>query len=143
MRRMTTPTESLGVGIGWRPEIADFIAGLDELRFVEVTAEALSAEGPLPRHLADLRARGVHAIPHGLRLSLGGGAHPDPSRLAHLAAVATQLDSPLVSEHVAFVRAGDTEAGHLMPVPRTREALEIVIENVQIAQEQLPVPLAL
>ena len=85
----------------------------------------------------------MRVIPHGVRLSLGGADKPDRRRIAHLARVAELLDAPLVSEHVAFVRAGGTEAGHLMPVPRTREALQIVAENVRQAQQQLPVPLAL
>ena len=134
---------SPGVGIGWRAELARFIAGMDDLRFVEVIAEGLTATGPLPGPLAQLRARGVRVVPHGVRLSLGGADKPDRRRIAHLARVAELLDAPLVSEHVAFVRAGGTEAGHLMPVPRTREALQIVAENVRQAQEQLPVPLAL
>jgi hypothetical protein len=49
----------------------------------------------------------------------------------------------LVSEHIAFVRAGGREAGHLLPVPRTRAALDVVVANVRIAQDALPVPLAL
>jgi uncharacterized protein (UPF0276 family) len=53
------------------------------------------------------------------------------------------LDAPLVSEHIAFVRAGGTEAGHLLPVPRTRDALDVLVDNVLLAQAQLPVPLAL
>lgn len=35
------------------------------------------------------------------------------------------LPAPLVSEHIAFVRAGGTEAGHLLPVPRTPDALDV------------------
>ena len=116
---------------------------MDQLGFVEVIAEGLAAAGPLPAPLAQLKARGVQVIPHGLRLSLGGADRPDRRRISHLAWVAELLDAPLVSEHVAFVRAGGTEAGHLMPVPRTREAVEIVAENVRLAQQQLPVPLAL
>jgi uncharacterized protein len=34
------------------------------------------------------------------------------------------------------------EAGHLLPVPRTRDALDVLCENVRIAQDALPVPLA-
>jgi hypothetical protein len=133
----------LGAGIGWRPQIADVIAGLDDLGFVEVIAEGVAAAGPLPAPLAQLMARGIRVIPHGLRLSLGGADRPDRRRIAHLAAAAAKLDAPLVSEHVAFVRAGGAEAGHLMPVPRTWEAVDIVAENVRLAQQQLPVPLAL
>ena len=82
-------------------------------------------------------------VPHGVSLSLGGADRPDPARLAHLAACADALGSPMVSEHVAFVRAGGLEAGHLLPVPRTRQALAVLVENVRLAQAALPVPLAL
>src|SRR5439155_1157537 len=68
---------------------------------------------------------------------------PEPDRLAALARLAQRLDAPLVSEHVAFVRAGGVEAGHLLPPPLTRSALEIVVANVRQAQDALPVPLAL
>jgi uncharacterized protein len=142
MRRMSDRERSLGVGIGWREELAGFIAGLEDLRFAEVVAESVDPRR-LPRPLVALRARGVQVIPHGLRLSLGGAERPERRRLAHLAAVAEALESPLVSEHVAFVRAAGGQAGHLMPVARTRAALEVLIENIGIAQSALPVPLAL
>jgi uncharacterized protein (UPF0276 family) len=41
------------------------------------------------------------------------------------------------------VRGGGLEVGHLLPPPRTRQALEVLIANVRLAQEALPVPLAL
>ena len=41
---MTLP--AYGVGIGWRPEIAGFVADLPGLRFVEVVAESLPHDGP-------------------------------------------------------------------------------------------------
>jgi uncharacterized protein len=139
---MSGSERPLGVGIGWREEIAGFIAQVDDLRFVEAVAEAIDPSA-VPRPLASLRARGVLVIPHGLRLSLGSAERPERGRLEHLARVAVALESPLVSEHVAFVRAGGAEAGHLMPVPRTHDALTVLTENVEIAQAALPVPLAL
>ncbi|MEU1392900.1 MULTISPECIES: DUF692 domain-containing protein [unclassified Nonomuraea] len=132
----------LGVGIGWRPELDLTIERMAGVGFVEVVAENIDP-GDLPESLRVLRARGMPVIPHGVSLGVGGAERPDPARLAHLAACARALDSPLVSEHLAFVRGGGVEAGHLLPVPRTRESLEIVVENVRLAQEALPVPLAL
>ncbi|HST64647.1 MAG TPA: DUF692 domain-containing protein [Mycobacteriales bacterium] len=131
----------LGVGIGWRPEIDLTVERLSGVDFVEVVAENVCA-GHLPGSLRLLRSRGVPVLPHGVTLSLGGAEPPDPARLARLAELAVALDAPLVSEHVAFVRAGGREAGHLLPVPRTREALEVVVANVRAAQAALPVPLA-
>ncbi|MEV4949673.1 DUF692 domain-containing protein [Streptomyces sp. NPDC053755] len=139
----------LGIGIGWRPEIADAVEGLPGVDWVEVVAENLCA-GHLPDSLTRLRSRGVTVVPHGVSLGLGGADRPDAGRLAELAAKATALGAPLVTEHIAFVRAGGPltaspvlEAGHLLPVPRTWDALDVLCENVRIAQDALPVPLAL
>ncbi|GLW07354.1 hypothetical protein Misp01_24840 [Microtetraspora sp. NBRC 13810] len=132
----------LGVGIGWRPEIDLTVERLPGVEFVEVIAEGVQPSRPADS-LRVLRARGLPVIPHGVGLGIGGAEPPDPARLAHLAACAEAFDSPLVSEHLAFVRAGDLDAGHLLPVPRTREALSVIADNVRRAQAALPVPLAL
>ncbi|BCB78530.1 DUF692 domain-containing protein [Phytohabitans flavus] len=143
MTGSTGEAGSYGVGIGWRPEIAGFVAALPGLRFTEVIAESVPASGPVPAPLATLREAGTAVIPHGVRLSLGGAEPVDPARVAHLAAAARQLDAPLVSEHIAFVRAGGLEAGHLLPLPRSREAVDAVVANVARTQAELPVPIAL
>ncbi|MEU1078402.1 MULTISPECIES: DUF692 domain-containing protein [unclassified Streptomyces] len=139
----------LGIGIGWRPEIADAVERLPGVDWVEVVAENL-CPGHLPESLLRLRRRGVTVVPHGVSLGLGGADRPDAGRLADLAARAEALSAPLVTEHIAFVRGGGAltasprlEAGHLLPVPRTWDALEVLCENVRIAQDSLPVPLAL
>ncbi|MER6997062.1 DUF692 domain-containing protein [Streptomyces sp. NPDC000410] len=141
--------DRLGTGIGWRPEIAETVEGLPGLDWVEVVAENI-CPGHLPDSLLRLRERGVTVIPHGVSLGLGGADLPDAARLAALAERAEALGAPLVTEHIAFVRAGGPltasarlEAGHLLPVPRTRDALDVLCENVRIAQDALPVPLAL
>ncbi|GHF30874.1 hypothetical protein GCM10010218_10240 [Streptomyces mashuensis] len=139
----------LGTGIGWRPEIAGAVEGLPGVDWVEVVAENI-CPGHVPDSLLRLRERGVTVVPHGVSLGLGGADRPDLARLAALAERAEALGAPLVSEHIAFVRAGGPltggpriEAGHLLPVPRTRDCLDVLCENVRIAQQMLPVPLAL
>ncbi|MFJ8544455.1 DUF692 domain-containing protein [Streptomyces sp. NPDC093586] len=140
--------ERLGTGIGWRPEIADVVERMPGIDWVEAVAENL-CPGHLPESLLRLRERGVTVVPHGVSLGLGGAERPDAGRLAALAERAQVLGSPLVTEHIAFVRAGGPlsasprlEAGHLLPVPRTRDALDVLCENVRVAQDALPVPLA-
>lgn len=95
----------LGIGIGWRPEIADAVEALPGIDWVEAVAENLCSDH-LPDSLVRLRARGVTVVPHGVSLGLGGADRPDPGRLADLAARAALLGTPLVTEHIAFVRAG-------------------------------------
>jgi uncharacterized protein (UPF0276 family) len=140
--------ERLGTGIGWRPEIADAVERMPGIDWVEAVAENV-CPGHLPESLRRLRERGVTVIPHGVSLGLGGADRPDETRLTALAERAEALGSPLVTEHIAFVRAGGLltasprlEAGHLLPVPRTRDALDVLCENIRIAQDTLPVPLA-
>lgn len=140
--------ERLGTGIGWRPEIADAVEGMPGIDWVEVVAEN-ACPGHLHESLLRLRERGVTVVPHGVSLGLGGADRPDEARLHALAERAQALGSPLVTEHIAFVRAGGPltasprlEAGHLLPVPRTRDALDVLCENIRIAQDALPVPLA-
>ncbi|MFJ3858195.1 DUF692 domain-containing protein [Streptomyces sp. NPDC090085] len=138
------PMGRLGAGIGWRPEIADAVERLPGLDWVEVVAENV-CPGHLPEALLRLRERGTKIVPHGVSLGLGGADRPDPAKLAALGERAVALGAPLVTEHIAFVRTTSPvlEAGHLLPVPRTRDALDVLCENVRIAQDALPVPLAL
>lgn len=131
----------LGVGIGWREEI-DLTVERLPVDFVEVLAENIRPD-PLPESLRVLRGRGVPVVAHAVSLSLGGAEPIDPRRVAHLAAVAEAVSAPLVSEHVAFTGAGGLDSGHLLPVPRTRAALDVLVANVLAVRQDLPAPLAL
>jgi uncharacterized protein len=133
----------LGLGIGWRPELALAIERRTSLGFVEIVAEDFDPAVKIPVAIANLIDRGVRVIPHGVTLSLGGAEHPDPARMKRLVGLAKQVNAPFVSEHIAFVRAGGVEAGHLLPIPRTKASLDVLVENVLRVREQLPVPLAL
>jgi len=152
---MRSPTLGLvmtGASVAWRPAIADLLAELcadGALGFTEVVAENIRPS-VVPATL-DALAATIPVIPHGVTLGLAGADRPDPARLRRLAELAERWGSPLVSEHVAFVRAAGTadachpdvlEAGHLIPPPRTEQALQVLCENIRMAQQQLPVPLA-
>jgi uncharacterized protein (UPF0276 family) len=131
----------LGLGIGWRPELALAIDRRSDLGFVEVIADSLDGRA-MPDCLELLNERGLAIVPHGISLSLGSAEGIDRRRVRALAEVAALTGAPLVSEHVAFVRAGGQEAGHLLPVPRTREMLDLLVENIRSVCAELPVPLA-
>ncbi|NUR27879.1 MAG: DUF692 family protein, partial [Catenulispora sp.] len=130
-----------GLGIGWRPEIAGYVAGRTDLGFVEVIAESI--HGHLPDALAELRDRGVPVVAHGVKLGLGGAEPVPADRIEHFAQAVAATGAPVASEHIAFVRAGGLEAGHLLPLPRSREAVAAVVANARRVQEQIAVPLAL
>ncbi|WP_219153160.1 DUF692 domain-containing protein [Amycolatopsis sp. TNS106] len=132
----------LGIGIGWRHELDLSIARLPGVDWVEVVAENLHA-GHLPETLVALRDKGMPVLPHAVSLSLGGAEPLDTARVEHLAEVTRALGAPMASDHVCFVRAGGLDSGHLMPLPRTREALDVLVDNVKLTQSIVEVPFAL
>jgi uncharacterized protein (UPF0276 family) len=138
---MTDP--QLGLGIGWRPELALLCERRMDLGFVEITVENFEDRAPLPASLQRLQERGVVVIPHGISLSLGGAERVDQARIDRFARMAERCGAPLASEHIAFVRAGGVEIGHLTPIPRTRASVDAVVANVRRVRATLGVPIAL
>ena len=67
----------LGLGIGWRPELALAIHRHPDLGFVELTAENHDPSRPLPEAISQLMGRGVDVVVHGVSLSLGGAEPPE------------------------------------------------------------------
>jgi uncharacterized protein len=139
----SAPDIDLGLGVGWRPELALAIHRRRDLGFIEVLADDFDPHSPVPAPIRHLQSRGVRVVLHGVMLSLGSAEPPSARRVENLGQLARRWTAPLVSEHLAFVRAGGLETGHLLPLPRTREVLDVVVANVRMAKEMLPVPLAL
>ncbi len=131
------------LGIGWRPELAWTIHKRKDIGFVEILAEDFCANRKPIEPIKKLQDRGVEVVIHGTTLNLGGSETPNQNSLEHLSGLAKQYHSKLVSEHLAFVKAGGIDSGHLLPIQRTQENLEIVVENITIAQRALKVPLAI
>lgn len=134
----------LSAGLGLKPAhfAAAAAARADGLWF-EVHPENYYADGgPRLRCLDELRA--THALSlHGVGLSLGGVERPEPVALERLRALCTRLEPALVSEHLAWSRGVGYSVPDLLPVPRTREALDSVCRNVSIVQDCLARPIAI
>ena len=60
----------LGLGIGWRAELAQAIGRRADLGFVEILAEDFFLCHRIPKSIEELHNRGVHIVPHGVGLSL-------------------------------------------------------------------------
>ncbi len=141
----TNRKTSLGpqLGIGFRPELARFIEQQENIEFVEIVADDFKHVECIPQALRDLQKKGVTIIPHSLTLSVGGAERVAPERIKHLNSLAQYFDSPFVSDHIAFVRAGNFESGHLLPVRRSEANLAVVCENIESVKAGLTVPFVL
>jgi len=120
------------VGIGWRAELAaGILSHLDRIDVVEVIADDL-VRAPA-RRLRAVRTLGtqVPLVVHGISLGLASAAPVSPRRLDELARVVTALEPELWSEHLAFVRGGGLEIGHLAAPPRTEATIEGAARNIQ------------
>jgi uncharacterized protein (UPF0276 family) len=124
------------VGLAWRDEMAAAIhLNLDAIEHVEVIAER---EFRAPRSriaaLAEL-ARVVPLSLHGVGLGLASSAPPDERRLARLARLIEQVAPDHWSEHLAFVRAGGFEIGHLAAAPYNSATLAGTFANLERARQ--------
>jgi uncharacterized protein len=122
-------------GLGWRPELAASIfANLDAIDVVEVIADDwFDARANDLRALRRL-ASAVPVILHATSLGLASSEPADERRLARIARLVDAVQPLLWSEHLAFVRAGGIEIGHLAAPPRTRATIDGLRRNVSRAR---------
>lgn len=131
------------LGLGYRSELALFVERRQDLGFVEILAEDFPHPAHIPAALKRLSRQGMTVIPHSTTLSLGSVQPPVAAQLKHLDALARYFDAPFVSDHIAFVRGGGLETGHLLPVQRNGKMLSVLKRNIEHAREGLSVPLVL
>jgi hypothetical protein len=131
------------LGIGWRPQLALSISRRKDLAFVELMAEDFGSESGPSTPVVQLMERGMEVALHSTALSLGGAQLPNDRTLNRLSQLAEQTCAFVVSDHVAYVRSEKFESGHLLPIERSKEMLEVIADNIAQAKARLGTPLAL
>jgi uncharacterized protein (UPF0276 family) len=119
------------VGLGWRPELAaGILSRLDKIDILEVIADDyLDASRKVRRSLRTLAAQ-VPIVLHGVSLGMASCAPVDEKRLNKMARLVNEVCPLFWSEHLAFVRGGGIEIGHLSAPPRSEETIEGTIRNI-------------
>jgi uncharacterized protein (UPF0276 family) len=127
------------VGLGWRPALAPgILLALDRIDVLEVMAEDFAGLRAR-RALRTLGAR-VPLVVHGLSLGLASATPVAPWRLERMARVVEAARPLFWSEHLAFVRAGGVEIGHLAAPPRTPATVDGAAANVRRAAAVVGLP---
>lgn len=124
------------VGLGWRPELA---AGIfihrESIDLLEVIADnyfrATTREIRALQSLSEQFPLSVHGVGMGL-CSCTPVSH---ARLLAMKKLLKFIHACHWSEHLAFVRAGGHEIGHLAAPPRTEENVRASVANIQSASE--------
>jgi uncharacterized protein (UPF0276 family) len=110
------------------------LAHLDRIDLVEVIPEGRFLESWRGRRALRRLARTLPVSIHGVSLGLATVAPVEPRRLELLARLVGEVEPESWSEHLAFVRAGGIELGHLAAPPRTAFSVEAVAEHVEQAR---------
>lgn len=125
-------------GIGFKPQhFAALTASPGPVRWIEIHAENYLGDGGRP--LAQLRAlaEAFAVSVHGVGLSIGGEAPPDPDHLARLARLLAWLEPASFSEHLAWSSHDGRYLNDLLPLPYTAATLARVCDHVDQVQDRL------
>lgn len=119
------------VGLGWRGELAAGIfAHLEHIDLLEVIAD--DHYRAKPKELRALRtlATQVPLTLHGVAMGLSSTVPVETRRADGMARLLDALQPESWSEHLAFVRGGGIEIGHLAAPPRTAQSVAATVENI-------------
>jgi uncharacterized protein len=120
------------VGLGWRaPLAASTFAHLDAIDVIEVIADDyFEASAPVLRSMKSLAGE-VPIVLHGVALGLASVTPVATKRVDRLAKVIHALEPAQWSEHLAFVRGGPYEIGHLAAPPRNPATVAGAVDNLK------------
>ena len=125
-------------GIGLKFEHAgEIIASVPGVGWFEVHAENYMGDGGRPVEILEAVARDYPISVHGVGLSIGGVDDLNQDHLLRLQRLVERIQPGLVSEHLAWCARGGDHFSDLLPLPYTREALDIVCRHVSETQDYL------
>lgn len=123
-------------GLGWRRELAlDIFANLDRIDVVEVIADDYFKASPRDRRSLRTLAAQTSVVLHGVSLGMASSVPVERKRLEQMARLCEEVQPDFWSEHLAFVRGGGIEIGHLTAPPRTASTIEGAAANFYRARQ--------
>lgn len=127
-------------GLGLRkPHYRDFLEDVTAVPvdFVEVISENFMIDGGRPLDVLK-RVRERHPVAlHGVSMSLGSADGLRDDYLRRLRSLADVVDPLFISDHLSWSRFEHFNSHDLLPLPYTKEALDVVSANIQHAQDTL------
>ena len=126
------------VGLGWRPQLAaGILSNLDQIDIVEVIADDyFEAPAARVRSLRTLMTQ-VPLTLHGVGLGPASTAGIDLKRLSKFARLIEQVKPESWSEHLAWVRGGGRELGHLAAPCRNGSTIDATLANLDRATQMV------
>lgn len=125
-------------GIGLRAaHYRHFLDGRPDVGWLEVHSENYFGDGGYDLHVLEHVRRDYPLSLHGVGLSLGSADHLRAHHLAKLQRLVERSDPLRVSEHLCWGAYGERHFNDLLPLPYTREALDLMVTRVDRVQTAL------
>lgn len=135
---------SLGVGLGWRREVAGAIAARPPcVAWCEIIADNFIHATPEQQDPLRNLAGTLPVVPHAVDLSIGTDAPLDEAYLAGLATLVARVDAPWFSDHLCFTQAAGYRLGQLTPLPFSEGAVEVVVRKAKQIKTRISRPFLL
>ena len=129
-------------GIGLRaPHFDVLLEQRPRAGWLETHSENYFCPGGVPdKYLEKIRELYPLSL-HGVGLSLGSAQGLDPEHLCQLKALVHKFEPALVSDHLSWSASGERAVPDLLPLPMTRQSLDVFCANIDRAQSALGRPI--
>lgn len=125
-------------GVGLKPEhYRDIMSSHPDIGWFEVHPENYMGAGGPPHHYLERIRQHYPLSMHGVGLSIGSAGRLSREHLSRLRAFADRYHPGQFSEHLAWSTHESVYLNDLLPLPYTRETLDLVAEHVDEVQEAL------
>ncbi|HTQ06991.1 MAG TPA: DUF692 domain-containing protein [Polyangiaceae bacterium] len=136
-------TSGVGLGLRW-DFLEEVLDGPDvDVGFFEVSPENYMRRGGYYPAALERIGRRYPLVTHGLTLSIGAEAEPDPHYVAELATEVERLGSPWHSDHLALTSGAGRVFHELLPLKFSRDTAFRVADRLEALAEALERPVAI
>jgi len=132
------PPSISGAGLGLRSShYQEIFDTKPNVPWFELLSDNYMADGGLPILKAEQIRENYPVTLHGVGMSLGSTDPLNMDYLARLKKLIDRIQPTYVSDHIAWVSVDGKYTHDLLPLPYTEEALAVLCNNIEKAQEYL------
>lgn len=135
---------NLGIGLGLRRELAaETLESKNRIDWLELVPENYMGLGGACRERLESARNEFPLVTHGINLSIGSTDDLNSEYLSKLKKLLDLIDAPWFSDHLCFTSCDGIYMHDLLPLPRSKEAINLIAEKVKRVQEIIGRPFLL
>jgi uncharacterized protein (UPF0276 family) len=133
-----------GIGIGLRiPHYQHILEKKPVVDWFEIISENYMIDGGRPLAILDQILEQYKVVQHGVSMYFGSSQPLNREHLRRLKRLLRRTGTPWLSDHLCWGSVDGRYTHDLLPLPYTREAIEVAAANIRLVQDFLEVPVVL